>query len=115
MDHGRRRRHSSGIDAIRKAATELFDVCHALGLHVEKTIECEGDDTLVFSWRGGFRGGTRQFGTEIWTFRNGLVVRHQTYSYLDVRPSSSPLAGLRLAASSPKAVAALMRYRIKNH
>ncbi|MCM3894596.1 hypothetical protein ND991_05110 [Gordonia sputi] len=36
-----------GIDAIRKAATELFDVCHALGLHVEKTIECEGDDTLV--------------------------------------------------------------------
>lgn len=103
-----------GIDEIRAAAVELFEVCHAQHLHVEKTLECASADTLVFSWTGGFNGGTRQFGTEIWTFRDGLIVRHQMYSYLDVRPSASPLAGLRLLTTAPKVVAALVRYRV-NH
>ncbi|MGV9711902.1 nuclear transport factor 2 family protein [Gordonia sp. NPDC003424] len=103
-----------GIDQIRAAATELFDVCHTLGLRVHKTLECEGADTLVFSWTGGFNGGTGQFGTEIWTFRGGLIVRHQMYSYLDVRPSTSPLAALRLTATAPKVVGALLRYRLKH-
>lgn len=103
-----------GIEQIRPAATELFEVCHGLGLHVEKTLQCADDDTLVFTWIGGFNGGTRQFGTEIWTFRDGLIVRHQMYSYLDVRPSASPLAGLRLITTAPKVVAALVRNRIRN-
>lgn len=102
-----------GIDAIRSAATELFTVCHALGLHVDKTLECADGNTVVCSWTGGFNGGTRQFGTEIWTFRDGQVVRHQMYSYLDVRPSSSPLGALRLVFTAPKVVGALLRYRLR--
>ncbi|WP_066909719.1 nuclear transport factor 2 family protein [Millisia brevis] len=101
-----------GIDEIRTAAVELFTVCHELGLHVDKTLECADGDTLACTWTGGFNGGTRQFGTEIWTFRDGLVVRHRMYSYLDVRPSSSPWATLRLACTAPKVVGALLRYRI---
>ena len=104
-----------GIDDIRTAATELFAVCHQLGLHVTKSLECEGKDTLVFSWTGGFHGRTNQFGTEIWTFRDGLIVRHQMYSYLDVRPSSSPVAALRLTAVSPRVVGALLRHRLGRH
>lgn len=102
-----------GIGEIRSAAVELFTVCHSLGIQVNKRLECASEDTLVFSWTGGFNGRTGQFGTEIWTFRDGLIVRHQMYSFLDVRPSTSPIAALRIAANAPKVAAALVGYRIK--
>ena len=105
--------HHVGVEAIRQAALELFDVGHALNLSVRKVVECQGSDSIVLSWTGGFNGGSRQFGTEIWHFRDELVVRHQMYVYLDVRPSASPLAALRLAAASPAVVGRLLKYRVR--
>ncbi|MET9211677.1 MULTISPECIES: nuclear transport factor 2 family protein [unclassified Nocardia] len=106
--------HHQGIDAIRAATTELVAVGKALRLHVRKTVQSADDDTIVLTWTGGFGRSNRQFGTEIWTFRDGLVVRQQMYSYLDVRPKTSPLAGLRLLATSPAVVTTLVKYRWQN-
>lgn len=100
-----------GIEAIRKATIELVSVGKTLGLHVRKTVQCADQNSIVLTWTGGFGPANRQFGTEIWTFRNGLVIRQQMYTYLDIRPSTSPLASLRLLGVSPKVVASLLKYR----
>ncbi|MGW4351448.1 nuclear transport factor 2 family protein [Nocardia sp. NPDC004582] len=104
-----------GIAAIRTAATELVAVGNALGLHVRKTVQCADQNTIALTWTGGFGRGDRQFGTEIWTFRDGLVVHQQMYSYFDVRPSTSPLASARLLTVAPKVVAALAKYRWRSN
>lgn len=91
-----------GIRAIRSALTVMTSVWRRERLRVRKTVECVGPDTIVLSWRGGFRGGQRQFGTEIWTLRDGLVAHHQMYGYLDVRPRTSIRAALRLCVIAPR-------------
>lgn len=91
-----------GIREIRSALTAMTSVWRAQRLHVHKTVECVGADTIVLSWRGGFRGDRNQFGTEIWTLRGGLVARHQMYGYLDVRPRTSLTAAIRLVAVAPR-------------
>ncbi|MEV0466543.1 nuclear transport factor 2 family protein [Nocardia tengchongensis] len=91
-----------GIREIRSALTAMTSVWRAQRLHVQKTVECVGADTIVLSWRGGFRGDRNQFGTEIWTLRDGLVARHQMYGYLDVRPRTSLTAAIRLVAVAPR-------------
>ncbi len=107
---GAHERHE-GIEAVTAAVLDLAALWRKLDLHVEKTVECADDDTIVISWTGGFGGSDRQFGTEIWTLRGGLVIRHQMYAYLDVRPSTSVVARLRLTATSPRVVLALMTHR----
>ncbi len=104
-----------GIDAISAAATEMAHLWRTLGLHVRKTVECADATTIVLTWTGGFGRQDRQFGTEIWTLRDGLVVRHQMYAYLDVRPATSLLARIRLAATSPRVALALIRLRWTGH
>ncbi len=68
-----------GLDAIRHAATALARVWREQGLRVHKTVECADAETIVLTWTGGFRGGDRQFGTEIWTLRDGKVARVERY------------------------------------
>ena len=99
-----------GIDAIRRAATVMATTWAEQGLRVRKTVQCADEDTIALTWRGGFRGADRQFGTEIWTFRGGLVVRHQMYAYLDVRPSRSLKARLRVLLNAPRVALAFARH-----
>lgn len=108
-----------GTAAIATAAADLFEIGHALKLHVTKTVECADENTIVLSWTGGFGNGHpngkpgRQFGTEIWTFRDQLVIRQQMYTYLDVRPSTSPLAGARLLLTGPAVVRETVKQRVR--
>lgn len=98
-----------GIDAIRRAATGMAATWSDQQLRVRKTVECADEQTIVLTWRGGFRGAERQFGTEIWTLRDGRVARHQMYAYLDVRPSSSLKARLRVLLSAPRVAISFAR------
>jgi hypothetical protein len=100
-----------GIGQIRKAATAMAGVWRDHRLHVRKTVQCANEDTVALTWTGGFGAGDRQFGTEIWTFRDGLVVRHQMYAYLDVRPSTSLVARLRVLATAPRLALSLVRHQ----
>ncbi|MFF0613846.1 alpha/beta fold hydrolase [Nocardia tengchongensis] len=103
-----------GIRAIRSALTAMTSVWREQRLRVHKTVECVGTDTIVLSWRGGFRDDQRQFGTEIWTLRDGLVVRHQMYGYLAVRPRASLLAAIRLFTVSPRTVLSAARSQVRH-
>jgi ketosteroid isomerase-like protein len=98
-----------GIAAIRRAATAQATIWREHRLRVRKMPQCADHETIVLTWTGGFGRAQRQFGTEIWTLRDGKVIRHQMYAYLDVRPSASPLARLRLALASPRIALALLR------
>jgi hypothetical protein len=100
-----------GIDRIREAATAMAGVWRDHGLRVHKTVQCTDGETVALTWTGGFRDGDRQFGTEIWAFRDGLVVRHQMYAYLDVRPSTSLVARLRVLAIAPRLALSLVRHQ----
>jgi len=100
-----------GIEAIREGASALAGVWRDHRLHVSKTVQCSDDETVALTWSGGFDGADRQFGTEIWTFRDGLVVRHQMYAYLDVRPSTSLLARLRILMTAPRLALSLNRHQ----
>ena len=104
-----------GIDAIRRAATAMAATWADNRLRVRKTVECADEDTIVLTWRGGFRDAERQFGTEIWTLRHGRVVRHQMYAYLDVRPSSSLKARLRVLFSAPRVAISFARNQGRSH
>ena len=91
-----------GIDAIRPAATAMSDLWRARRLYVRKQSQCADADHVVLTYSGGFSGGKKLFGTEIWTLRDGLVVCHQMYAYLDVRPRTSLWAQIRVALMDPR-------------
>lgn len=91
-----------GLDAIRPAVTAMSDLWRTRRLHVRKQPQCADADKVVLTYSGGFAGGERLFGTEIWTLRGGLVVRHQMYAYLDVRPRTSLWAQIRVALMDPR-------------
>ncbi|MBF6330615.1 nuclear transport factor 2 family protein [Nocardia transvalensis] len=106
------RRCYTGIDEIRPAATVMAGLWRVHGLQVRKTVQCANSGTVVLTYEGGFRGRTNQFGTEIWTFRDGLVSRHQLYGYLDVRRPDSVRARLRMLLIDPRtALSALWNER----
>jgi ketosteroid isomerase-like protein len=97
-----------GLNAIRPAAAVLASVWRTQRLRVHKIPQCADADTIVLTWQGGFRGRTRQFGTEIWTFRDGRVTHHQMYAYLDVRPRTSAWARLRVLLTEPRVAISLL-------
>ena len=104
------RQHLVGIDEIRHGLTVMTAVWDRHRLRVRKHVECATADTIVLSWRGGFRGAHNQFGTEIWTFRDGSVSRHQMYGYLDVRPHTSVVGAARLLAVAPRIATSFARH-----
>jgi hypothetical protein len=108
------KQHHKGIAAITRAATVLAGVWRSQRLHVRKTVECADANTIVLSWRGGFRGRQRQFGTEIWTIKDGRVARHQMYAYLDVRPNTSLWALLRVGIAAPRIAASFLFNQLRH-
>ena len=103
--------HLVGVDEIRRGLAVMTAVWDRHRLRVRKRVECATADTVVLTWRGGFRGAHNQFGTEIWTFRDGLVSRHQMYGYLDVRPHTSEVGAARLLAIAPRVAISFARHR----
>jgi ketosteroid isomerase-like protein len=76
-----------GLPAIARGVGALIGVLAEHRLRVQKRFVSATHDTVVNTWSGGFAGRTRQFGMEIWTLRDALVVRHEQYTFLEVRPS----------------------------
>jgi|GEM_PF-3686217 len=102
-----------GIDAIRRALGATMDVFRDHRMAGRKILECHDEQTIVNTWRGGFRGDDRQFGTEIWTLREGLVVHHQMYIYLRLVPRWSMtgiLRQLRILLTSPRIATSQLKH-----
>ncbi|EHN13049.1 hypothetical protein PAI11_00500 [Patulibacter medicamentivorans] len=104
-----------GAAEIRRMVIANARIWRERGLRVRKRVECADASTIVLSWRGGFDGDERQFGTEIWGFQDGRVARQQTYGYLDVRPATSTLARLRILLFAPRTAVVALKHARRSH
>lgn len=93
-----------GIDALRVVTARLVALCKRHRLRVEKRFVAAMGDVIVNAWTGGFNGRDRQFGVEIWTLRESKVIRHEQYTFLDVRGSASATAKFRALFSGELAI-----------
>jgi ketosteroid isomerase-like protein len=101
-----------GLDEIAAAVRLLGPILAKHRLRVQKRFVSATRDVIVNAWSGGFQGRDRQFGTELWTLRDGLVVRHEQYMFSDVLPSGHGQAQLRsLLAGEVRVKLALAKAR----
>ncbi len=79
------------------------------GFAIRKRLLAATTDTIVNDWEGEIAGRPRARRIEVWRFREGRVVHHTLYSYLDVRDSRRVVARLRLALGYPRVAISLLR------
>ena len=108
------REEVTGLAQIEEALRRFTVPLRESGYAVQKNLLCAGEDLIVNEWRGRYHGGAeRSIGIEIWRFdATGKVREHRLHAYFDVRPSTSPIAGLRLALGRPSLAVRLLRARI---
>lgn len=101
-----------GRDAIRTAWGIYLGAMGERRFSLRKTLLSAGGDTIVNTWSGTLGGRTDAEGIEYWRFDDeGKVREHRLYSLMNVKPSTSPLARLRLAAAYPLSALAFLRAR----
>ena len=101
-----------GGDAIRSAWGAYLDAMRERGFTLRKTLLSATGDTIVNTWTGSLGGRTDAHGIEYWRFDgDGKVREHRMYSLMNVKPSTSPLARLRMALAYPLSSLAFLRAR----
>ncbi len=101
-----------GGDRIRAAWGAYLEAMRARGFTLRKTLLSAGDDTIVNTWTGSLGGRTDAQGIEYWRFDDaGRVREHRMYSLMNVKPSTHPLARLRMAPAYPASSLAFLRAR----
>ena len=99
-----------GADAIRGAWGAYLDAMRERGFTLRKTLLSAAGDTIVNTWVGSLGGRTDAQGIEYWRFDDdGKVREHRMYSLMNVKPSTHPLARLRLALAYPLSSLAFLR------
>jgi YD repeat-containing protein len=99
-----------GGDAIRRAWSGYLAAMDARGFRLSKRLTAVEGDTIVNEWTGSLGGRTDAQGIERWTFDgDGRVSEHRMYTFLNLKPSESPLQRLRLAAAYPLTALAFLR------
>ena len=103
-----------GSDEIRAAWTGYLAAMAARGFRLSKKITAVEGDTIVNEWRGSLGGRTDAQGIERWSFDgDGRVREHRMYTFLNLKPSTSPLQRLRLTAAYPLTALAFLREQQK--
>ena len=101
-----------GRDAIRTAWGIYLGAMGERRFSLRKTLLSAGGDTIVNTWSGTLGGRTDAEGIEYWRFDDaGKVRQHRMYSLMNVKPSTNPLARLRMAAAYPVSALAFLRAR----
>ncbi|MEA2474307.1 MAG: hypothetical protein QOE06_2222, partial [Thermoleophilaceae bacterium] len=91
-----------GADQVRAAWAAYLDAMRERRFSLRKTLVSAADDTIVNTWTGSLGGRTDAEGIEYWRFgEDGRVREHRMYSLMNVKPATSPLARLRMAAAYP--------------
>lgn len=99
-----------GAGAIRRGWSGYLAAMDARGFTLKKRMTAIDGDTIVNEWSGSLGGRTEAEGIERWTFDDdGKVREHRMYSYLNVKPSKSPLQRLRLGLAYPATAFAFLR------
>jgi ketosteroid isomerase-like protein len=86
---------AEGFENVAASVMAVAALCKSRRLTIRKRFVAAQGNVIVNAWSGGFEGRDRQFGLEIWTLRDDKVVRHEQYTFMDVRPSESLTAKLR--------------------
>ena len=107
-----------GLEEVAKAQQALMALFTARGARFSKTLTAATDTTIVNEWRGRVAARAEARGSEIWEFdETGRVHRHRLYAFLNVKPSTSLLAQLRIALAYPHTAltmaAALRRHGVQ--
>jgi hypothetical protein len=101
-----------GGDGARTAWRIYLHAMRERGFTLRKTLVSAADDTIVNTWVGSLGGRTDAHGIEYWRFDDaGKVREHRLYSLMNVKPSTHPLARLRMALSYPVSSLAFLRAR----
>jgi hypothetical protein len=101
-----------GSDQVRTAWDAYLGAMRERRFSLRKTLLNSGDDTIVNTWTGSLGGRTDAQGIEYWRFDGeGKVREHRLYSLMNVKPTTHPLARLRLAAAYPVSALAFLRSR----
>ena len=101
-----------GGDAVRRAWGMYLEAMRERRFTLRKTLVAAAGDTIVNTWTGSLGGRTDAAGIEYWRFDGeGRVREHRLYSLMNVKPSTSPLARLRMAFSYPLSAVAFLRAR----
>ena len=105
----------TGLAAIEEALKAFTAPLRECGYTVEKSLLASEDNLIVNEWTGRFSDGSdRSLGIETWRFDvSGKVCEHRLLACFDVRPATSPIAGLRLALGRPRLAARLLRARLR--
>jgi hypothetical protein len=104
-----------GPGGARQAWEIYLDAMRERGFTLRKTLVSAAGDTIVNTWTGSLGGRTDAQGIEYWRFDDdGKVREHRLYSLMNVKPSTHPLARLRMALSYPLSSLAFLRARRKS-
>jgi len=98
-----------GQAAIAAAWQAYFPSLYKHGFKVEKKLLAADDDTIVNDWTGGLGERSNAYGLEVWRFSGGAVVDHVLVGYLDIRPTTSWLARMRMGMGAPRLGMTLLR------
>ena len=100
----------AGAGAVRDAWRGYLAAMDTRSFRLRKELVAVSGDTIVNEWTGSLGGRTAAQGIEYWRFDDeGKVREHRMLSYLNVKPSTSPLQRLRLALAYPLTALAFLR------
>jgi ketosteroid isomerase-like protein len=99
-----------GAAAVRGAWATYLEAMEARDFRLAKTIVSVTDDVICNEWTGTLGGHNESRGIEYWIFDgDGKVREHRLYSFLDVRPSTSPVQRARMGLAYPRTALSLLR------
>lgn len=108
---GAREEHR-GQAAVRSAWRGYLGAMGDRGFRLSKRLISAEGDTIVNEWTGSLGGRTEAEGLEYWRFDDqGKVREHRMLSFLNVKPSTSPLQRLRMTLAYPLSALAFLRHQ----
>jgi hypothetical protein len=99
-----------GAEEIRRAWASYLEAMAERGFRLAKTLVSTSSDTIVNEWTGTLGGRTDSRGIEYWVFDDeGKVREHRLYSFLNVKPATSPVQRARLGMAYPRTALSFLR------
>jgi len=103
-----------GASAVRGAWKSYLEAMDDRDFRLAKTIVSVADDVILNEWTGTLGGRNESRGIEYWVFDAERKVReHRLYTFLDVRPSTSPVQRARMGLAYPRTALSFLRAQRK--
>lgn len=99
-----------GSAAVRDAWATYLEAMDERDFRLAKTIVSVTEEVILNEWTGTLGGRNESRGIEYWVFDgDGKVREHRLYTFLDVRPSTSPVQRARMGLAYPRTALSFLR------